>query len=224
MDIPKRRKHLLEEVVKIYQDTLLPVHYSTIAEAVGISKWTAYDVMKVLEKDGYLKRTYKKNQNDTGRSMVLFIPTEEVIKLFPNNLEQMSKPKEKEIKEQISIMKKFFNNHSYNKSVIQFLERMNNLELKSEFCFSFLGILAIYYNQLGKDHINLKELMVTISNKPYVQLSVFVGLVVGMITSTESDHTDLSISKNSYQFFEFLDELNSDDLNKLVDFLNRLFS
>lgn len=26
MDIPKRRKHLLEEVVKIYQDTLSPVH------------------------------------------------------------------------------------------------------------------------------------------------------------------------------------------------------
>lgn len=98
---------------------------------------------------------------------------------------------------------------------------MNNLELKSEFCCSFLGILAIYYNQLGKDHINLKELMMTISNKPYVQFSIFVGLVVGMITSTESNHTVLSISKNSYQFFELLDELNSDDLNKLVDFLNQ---
>lgn len=177
--------------------------------------------MKVLEKDGYLKRTYKRNQNDTGRSMVLFIPTEEVIKPFLNNLEQISKPKEKEIKEQLSNIKNCFNKHSYNKSVNHFLEKMKSLESKGEFCCSFLGILAIYYNQLGKDHINLKELMMTISNKPYVQLSVFVGLVVGMITSTESDDTGLSISKNSYQFFELLDELNSDDLNKLVDFLNQ---
>ncbi len=224
MGITKRRKQFLEEVVKIYQDTLLPVHYETIAEVIGVSKWTAYDVMKVLEKDGYLKSTYKKNQNDTGRSMVLFIPTEEVIKLISDNLTQISKTqKDKEIKEQLANIKDEFLHASYSKpSVKDFLKKMKNIESEVEYCYYFLGVLISYYNQVCKEDRNLTKLLTAVSDKANVQLCVFVGLVLGMITFKESDD-DIdfkNISDNSYLFFEILDKINSDDLNRLVDFLN----
>lgn len=223
MGITKRRKQFLEEVIKIYQDTLLPVHYETIAEAVGVSKWTAYDVMKVLEKEGYLKRIYKKNQNDTGRSIVLFIPTEEVIKLTSDNTKQISKPKkEKEIKDELINIKKISHNQFFSESVSDLFKKMDDFEIKVEFCYYFLGILVIYLNQLGKEHSDLAKFVMTVSSKTHVQLSVFVGLVVGMITFKENDTIALNISENSYQFFEFLEELTSDELNKLVDFLNEI--
>ncbi|HZH59504.1 MAG TPA: Lrp/AsnC family transcriptional regulator [Metabacillus sp.] len=223
MGITKRRKQFLEEVIKIYQDTLLPVHYETIAEAVGVSKWTAYDVMKVLEKEGYLKRIYKKNQNDTGRSIVLFIPTEEVIKLTSDNTKQISNPKkEKEIKDELINIKKISHNQFFSESVSDLFKKMDDFESKVEFCYYFLGILVIYLNQLGKEHRDLTKFVMTVSGKTHVQLSVFVGLVVGMITFKENDTIALNISENSYQFFEFLEELTSDELNKLVDFLNEI--
>lgn len=223
MGITKRRKQFLEEVVKIYQDTLLPVHYEIIAEAVGVSKWTAYDVMKVLEKNGYLKRTYKKNQNDTGRSLVLFIPTEDAIKLFSYNTKPISKPKkEKEIKDKLVNIKKDSHSPSNNESVNDLLKKINTLQVKVDFCYSFLGDLVFYLNKLGKEHRDLTKFVMTVSDKTNVQLSVFVGLAVGMITFKERDHIDSNISENSYHFFKFLDILTTDELNKLVDFLNEI--
>lgn len=222
MGITKRRKQFLEEIVKIYRDTLMPVHYMTVAKAVGVSKWTAYDVMKVLEKDGYLKSSYRKNENDTGRSMVLFIPTEEVIKLISDNSGQISKLKiEKEIKDQLLNINKISQNYSYSQSVNDLLIKIKNAECKVEFCYYFLGILVLSLNQLGKEHRDLTKFVMTVSDKTSVQLTVFVGLAVGMITSKESDIV-LNISENSYRFFEYLDEFSSEELYKFIEFLNEI--
>ncbi|MDQ0859090.1 LexA family transcriptional regulator [Bacillus sp. V2I10] len=219
MSITKRRKQFLEEIVKIYQDTLLPVHYETIANAIGVSKWTAYDVMQVLEKEGYLERTYKKNSNDTGRSIVVFSPTQEVIKLFTDVNKQISTTEEvREIKGRVIDFIVALENKSYTESVNQMLLKME----KVEFCYYFLGILVFHLNQLGKETRSLIKFVITISNKPYVQLSVFVGLVVGMTTLNSRDELGLNIFEISHQFFDYLDELNSNDLNRLIDFLKEI--
>lgn len=51
----KRRREFLDQIYRQYQTTNLPVHYSDVAEAIGVSKWTAYDVLKTLESQGLLK-------------------------------------------------------------------------------------------------------------------------------------------------------------------------
>ncbi|WP_338833858.1 hypothetical protein MHLNE_02330 [Moorella humiferrea] len=75
--LTRRRTQFLERIKEIYQETGEPVHYITVAEALGVSKWTAYDILQELEKDGFLERKYVVNSNEKtpGRSMIMFVPT-----------------------------------------------------------------------------------------------------------------------------------------------------
>lgn len=56
-----------------------PVHYQTVAKAVGVSKWTAYDVLRELERLGLVEVHYLRDEEQAhgpGRSRVFFVPTE----------------------------------------------------------------------------------------------------------------------------------------------------
>ncbi|MGI9861392.1 hypothetical protein SDD30_08410 [Moorella naiadis] len=71
-----RRRQFLDKIKKLYQETEAPVHYITVAEGLKVSKWTAYDVLLELEKEGFLERQYIVNSNEKspGRSMIMFVP------------------------------------------------------------------------------------------------------------------------------------------------------
>src|SRR4051812_19689025 len=89
MSLTKRRREFLDQIYRQYQTTKLPVHYSEVAEAIGVSKWTAYDVLKTLENQGLLKRTYSTNENETGRSLVVFSPTKLADEVFQKERRQI---------------------------------------------------------------------------------------------------------------------------------------
>jgi len=75
--LTRRRYQFLNRVKKIYRETGAPVHYVEVAEALSVSKWTAYDILLELEKQGFLERQYVINNNEKipGRSMIKFVPT-----------------------------------------------------------------------------------------------------------------------------------------------------
>ncbi len=50
--LTERRKQFLQKLLDLYRRTNLPVHYESVAQALGVSKWTAYDMLKALEKLG----------------------------------------------------------------------------------------------------------------------------------------------------------------------------
>ncbi|MDN5347765.1 MAG: hypothetical protein PWP65_1329 [Clostridia bacterium] len=75
--LTKRRLQFLAGLKKIYEETSAPVHYISVAEKLKVSKWTAYDLLQELEKEGYLRREYVVGQEKLpGRSMVMFVPTD----------------------------------------------------------------------------------------------------------------------------------------------------
>ncbi|MBE3555043.1 MAG: Lrp/AsnC family transcriptional regulator, partial [Thermicanus sp.] len=82
MILTERRKQFLQKLIDLYQMTNLPVHYETLAHALGVSKWTAYDMMRELEKQGYLSRDYALHPGEIGRSQIVFQPTEKASELF----------------------------------------------------------------------------------------------------------------------------------------------
>jgi len=77
-----RRKQFLQKLLDLYNKTNVPVHYETLAQALGVSKWTSYDMLKELEKLGYLIRDYIVHPGETGRSQIVFRPTAKTSSLF----------------------------------------------------------------------------------------------------------------------------------------------
>lgn len=76
MALTGRRKQFLDTVCRLYEQTGEPVHYVTLAEQMGVSRWTAYDMLKELERAGHLKAEYTINVDERppGRSMIRFVP------------------------------------------------------------------------------------------------------------------------------------------------------
>jgi DNA-binding PadR family transcriptional regulator len=71
-----RRRIFLQTVLNMYREGGKPVHYTTVAQEIRVSRWTAYDILRRLERDGYLEAVYEtgKKERGPGRTQVLFRP------------------------------------------------------------------------------------------------------------------------------------------------------
>lgn len=77
MPLTGRRKEFLQIVLESYQQLRQAVHYTDVARALGVSRWTAYDILRRLERDGYLEAVYEtgREERGPGRTLVLYRPT-----------------------------------------------------------------------------------------------------------------------------------------------------
>ena len=48
-----RQRAFLDKLLELYRERKSPVHYSDVAERLGVNRFSAYDMLKVLEKKGF---------------------------------------------------------------------------------------------------------------------------------------------------------------------------
>ncbi|MDY6835996.1 MAG: hypothetical protein SVY53_14475 [Chloroflexota bacterium] len=81
-----RQRAFLTKLIDLYGTIHEPVHYSAVADQLGVSASTDYDMLKLLEKKGMITSAYitPKKASGPGRSSVLFLPTERARDVFSN--------------------------------------------------------------------------------------------------------------------------------------------
>ena len=79
MELTRRQEAFIHKLLDLYREIGDAVHYALVAERLGVSKFTAYDMLRLLEKKGYVTSEYALDpqKSGPGRSTVLFRPTEE---------------------------------------------------------------------------------------------------------------------------------------------------
>ena len=84
MKLTARQEAFLQNLIMLYQSDATPVHYTVLAEQLDVNRYTAYDMLKVLEKKGYVASQYraKEGHSGPGRSEIVFAPTEKANHLF----------------------------------------------------------------------------------------------------------------------------------------------
>ncbi len=86
-----RQKVFCEALLELYGKLRGPVHYSELAERLGVNRFSAYDMLKVLEKKGFAASSYalEAGHSGPGRPMVVFAPTSQAASLCatPQDLE-----------------------------------------------------------------------------------------------------------------------------------------
>jgi hypothetical protein len=76
MPITTRQRRMLERLIDLYRETRGPIHYTLVAQRLGLSNTTTYEMLKLLEREGYVTSEYILNGNaGPGRSSVVFAPT-----------------------------------------------------------------------------------------------------------------------------------------------------
>ncbi|HOV06133.1 MAG TPA: Lrp/AsnC family transcriptional regulator [Anaerolineaceae bacterium] len=78
MKLTHRQETFFLRLLDLCRETNGPIHYSTLAEKVGVSPFTAYDMLRLLEEKGFVTSEYRvePGRANVGRSEILFLPTQ----------------------------------------------------------------------------------------------------------------------------------------------------
>jgi len=83
MSLTSRQRAFLDKLLTLYHDAQEPVHYTTVAQHLGVGNTTAYEMMRLLEEKGYVRSEYVLAQGSgPGRSSVVFSPTFKALRTF----------------------------------------------------------------------------------------------------------------------------------------------
>lgn len=220
MALTKRRLQLLGQLVELYQRTRLPIHYETLARSLGVSKWTAYDMLKEIEKLGFVTRSYEVNSKETGRSQVVFSPTDKASDLFKLNRSDSFHPADWEqtvahIRDLLQNVK----NGNVNDLIRKVMNEIPSKESSIEFCGYILGLLLVYVKKLGGKTETLIRLVV--SKTPGIENGtlMFVGVVLGTIIQTINEELGTEFTELVAEFLRIMNQLSNQDQRLLSNMM-----
>ena len=59
MKLTRRQETFIHRLLDLYRELDGPIHYSLLAERVGVSPFTAYDMLRLLEEKGLVTSEYR---------------------------------------------------------------------------------------------------------------------------------------------------------------------
>jgi len=223
MTLTRRRKEFLNKIVNLFQQTGIPVHYATVGEALKVSKWTAYDILRELEKQGFLRAEYSvgREVKNPGRSMVMFLPTADALRLCSSEagktlpLEEWSAVKEK-------LLDLFDNMKSTGtkKVIDHLLEEMSRIEAPVTFSAYTIALLVAYLKNLGSRSADALRHLLTLPSKPEMTLIFFAGTVIGTMTKNMKEVINGKSFPFIRRFHQYLSECDAGEKKLLLGFLN----
>ncbi len=87
MKLTGRQREFLGRFLDLYQRIKQPIHYTQVAEKAGVSKLTAYDMLRLLEERGLVASEYTlPKEAGPGRSSIVFYPTEKAAEVMAQPL------------------------------------------------------------------------------------------------------------------------------------------
>ena len=223
MHITRRRMEFLTEIKKLYEATRLPVHYERIAQLLGVSKWSSYEMLKKLEKQGLLSSQYQVNQGEKypGRAMVLFAPTALLEGILNRNgsEEKKSNPEWLSIKENLLKLFRGFKKKNPQHLIEQLMDEISHLDKPIVFNAYFIALLVLNLQTFGEKSIELVRKMVLGVNNKEIGLSMLAGTIMGGMLKSANQIPILSqMSIYIRKFQDNWADFNESDQALLVDF------
>lgn len=220
MGLTKRRLQFLDQLMELYQHTSLPIHYETLAKALGVSKWTAYDMLKEIEKMGLVSRSYEVNDKETGRSQVVFAPTVKATELFRQERSDLVNPGDWEAT--ASTIKQLLsgkNHMNINELLRKILDGIPSKATHIEFCGYIIGLLLAYLKKLGGKTESVIHLIVNKTPNDHTGLLVFVGTVLGTVIQTVQEELGKEITELVSEFVNMIQNLSNKEQKLLSEFV-----
>lgn len=77
MKLTRRQEEIINKLFDLYREHQEPIHYTALAERLGVSRFTAYDMLRLLEEKGLVESEYRlaPDKSGPGRTERVFLPT-----------------------------------------------------------------------------------------------------------------------------------------------------
>lgn len=227
MGITERRIEFIRALDELSKEYSGAVHYSLVAERLGVSKWTAYDLLTALRDEGYVETVYILNEKGGGRSSVAF-------KLTPKGKDLISKNVKKEIlnklSSEIKSYLKSFENLSMSELLQSGIREMSSSKTPILKALNISLILFILGQKLSINLDNISSTYKTLSNgiDPQSGLLGLTALLIGVIIAKAGinrygNTINLKISSLLSKYREILDELSHSDKEVLFNITKEIY-
>lgn len=238
MRITKRQKEFLQTLIDLYQEKTSPIHYSEVARKMGVSKWTAYDMLQLLRKEGLLEVEYLIPESDNykwgklGRSTITFFPTKKgyTVSNLPQRklstkVAELNKLK-KEIIQKFEEIKGKFN-------LKDLFKEASQTKSPFIFCACVLLILILLIKKITEGITEIKLLSQVIpadATSTYIELAliVFVGMCFGVLTKYINKIPKYITGPNNsldeyadyiQTYNQYVSQMDKEEQKSLLDFL-----
>lgn len=101
MKLTRRQEEVLHSLLDLYRTAQGPLHYTMLAERLGVNRFTAYDMLRLLEEKGLVESSYRVEGSGPGRSEVLYAPTQRAHRLIARAADEVGGADWEETKERL---------------------------------------------------------------------------------------------------------------------------
>lgn len=216
-----RQRAFLDKLRDLYRERRGPVHYSAVAERLGVSKFSAYDMLRVLEQKGVAGSEYllSAERSGPGRSQVVFYPT------VPNAWEDEAGESDEDwlrLKGRLLSELQEARSFEYREKLADILTHLPDLRAPLEYCAGMIAALLLNLDLLKEkaSERNPLRALSGLLTAGEASLGALAGLSLGsmLMAVGESSLTDrLLASVRRYQ--GLLAQLSEENKRQLTEFL-----
>jgi hypothetical protein len=226
MQLTPRQQAFLDKLFDLYRELNGPVHYSLVAERLGVNKFSAYDMLKLLEKKGVAASSYVLGDSHAGpgRSMVVFYPTYKAVRFLTQLRQEVLAGDEwHQAKERLLERLRETQEANYAEAVREILASLPDVKTPLVYCTEMIGVLLLNLayagNQAGE--LNPQRLLASLGVRDKVGLGTLAGFSLGSITSSLAGDPPFitKLVNHTKSFQTHLSELSEDSVNRLTNFL-----
>ena len=218
-----RQKAFLSKLLDAYREMQSPLHYSVIAERLGLSNSTAYDMLKLLEQKGMVNSEYvtPKIAAGPGRSIIHFSPTAKAIDLF-SRLAGESQEQEgwEDVKAHILVSLSRGKASEYEDLLRELLARIPEARSPLVHCAEVITALLLSLRETGHTFGRRSPVKIILGARVgKLGMSILAGLALGLCLADQRVHQRLGNYQEYAEKYETsLQELSHDSLVKLHRF------
>jgi hypothetical protein len=229
-----RQKAFLDKLMELCREHRGPVHYTDVAERLGVNRFSAYDMLKVLEKKGFASSSYtlrsavpaaSGGHPGPGRSMVVFAPTSMAAEALAGGREDGRQGEDwQRVRERVLGKLSQAREANPREALTDLLARLPEASAPLNFCTEMIGALLLNMQRVRAQAGGLNPFRVLEDFRTHdaAELESLAGFSVGVTLSDddEASHTLTERLLNHVHHYQAsLSRLSEESRAALVDFL-----
>jgi DNA-binding MarR family transcriptional regulator len=233
MKLTGRQEEFIRNLLDLYHEANQPLHYTELAERLGVNRFTAYDMLRLLEEKGFAASTYRlaEDKNGPGRSEVVFMPTERAHQLVADLTQDQRREKPNWEAAKDSALRAIRSGaHSETVLADELLGRIPVDDQDSQhYCLEVITTMALRLRQGAGRRLLVEYLPSILPNLDAgdpEDLSLLGGFVLGILAQENSDDPQWlqEMFEHVRRFQTLISEMTPDERSRLGSSINQVYT
>lgn len=235
MKLTRRQEEFIRKLLDLYREAEGPIHYSELAERLGVNRFTAYDMLRLLEEKGLATSEYQlaKDKSGPGRASVVFLPTPQAHQMMSALTGESGGLDWEAVKDRIlgnirSGQVKDADPELAEEMFARFPPDNVGMDSALSYCMEVMTIIALHLSRSARRQLLVEyfpEILPGKTQTNLCSLSLLGGFTLGVLANEQGDgNWNYELFQHVKQYQQLVADMDSRQRSKLVTSLKEIFS